>query len=184
MNRAGGERQILLLLSVCFLLGGIAGCLLEETFPADAVTDHFLAVAVQGYHTPSLWREIVSLLKWPVLAIILAHVPLTGVTIPALFALRGTILSYGISAFVVGNGLEGGLASGALFGPICLLSLPLFFLLGAEALMRQIGAEAPPRKKWIAAAGLCALLLLFCCMIDRHVTPVFLSALLMTVTVS
>ena len=163
----------LALLSVSFLVGAVLGTLAEGLLPADGLVTAFLSSAPSP---PSLWRELWVLLRWPLLALLAGTLPFTGVVLPGLFFLRGFLLSCGIAALTVGNGGAGWLAGLALFLPVCLLTLPPFFLLGVEGLLRKV-EERPKGRRLLLLAGSVPPLLL-CALADGKLTPALLGALL------
>lgn len=166
----------LLLLSVSFLLGGVLGCLAEEALPADAYIQGFFRAAAQGTVQPALWRELWVVCRWPALALAAGALPLVGVTMPALFLIRGFFLSYGISALVTMGGAVGGLCSGVLFGPACVLTVPVLFVLGMEGLMRKVSDERPKGAFWRVAVSLPVLGV--CVLLDQHVVPQLMTYIL------
>ena len=84
---------VLLLLSAAFLFGAIMGCLLEGKLPASPYMASFWGQATQGTILPPLWRELWLVFRWPIAVVVLAMLPLAGVTLPILFFLRGLFLS-------------------------------------------------------------------------------------------
>ena len=163
----------LALLSVSFLAGAVLGTLAEGLWTADEAVTAFLSSAPPD---PTLWRELWVLLRWPLLALLAGALPFTGVLLPGLFCLRGFLLSYGIAALTAGNGGAGWLAGLALFLPACLLTLPPFFLLGVEGLLRKV-EDRPKGRRLLLLAGSVPPLLL-CALADRKLAPALLKAFL------
>ena len=163
----------LALLSVSFLTGAVVGTLAEGQWTSDGTVTAFLSSAQPP---PALWREAWTLLRWPLLALLAGTLPFTGVVLPGLFCLRGFLLSYGIAALTAGNGGAGWLAGLALFLPACLLTLPPFFLLGVEGLLRKV-EERPKGRRLLLLAGSAPPLLL-CALADGKLTPALLGAFL------
>lgn len=167
---------VLVILSFSFLLGGIVGCLTEGNAPADEVIEGFLREATTAIERPALWREIWCLGRWPFLVLLFNKLPWVGLTIPALFFLRGLIISYGITAFVSGNGLAGWFGGVALLGTVCMMSVPVFFLMGTECLLRKVdGERSSPLLRLMAY---CTVSLALCGLLDRLVTPCLLPTFL------
>ena len=163
----------LALLSVSFLAGAVLGTLAEGQWTLDGTVTAFLSSALSP---PTIWREAWTLLRWPLLALLAGTLPFTGVVLPGLFCLRGFLLSYGIAALTAGNGGAGWLAGLALFLPACLLTLPPFFLLGVEGLLRK--AEERPRGRRLLLLAGSAPPLLLCALADGKLTPALLGAFL------
>lgn len=163
----------LALLSVSFLVGAVLGTLAEELWLADGTVTAFLSSAPSP---PALRREAWTLLRWPMLVLLAGALPFTGIVLPGLFFLRGFLLSWGIAALTAGNGGAGWLAGLALFLPACLLTLPPFFLLGVEGLLRKV-EERPRGRRLLLLAGSAPPLLL-CALADWKLAPVLLSAFL------
>ena len=117
----------------------------------------------------------------PVAVILLSQLPLAGVTIPVVFFLRGFFLSYGIVALMEGMGLSGVLCAGVVFGPTCLLAVPVLFVLGTTGLLRK--AESQPKgipffRRMVASL----LVLALCVFLDQAVVPKLLGILLKALT--
>ena len=169
----------MLLLSACFLTGGVLGCLAENLWLTGAPAADFLAdVAVGGVTAPALWREVWGLLRWPAFALAAASLPLVGLTMPVLFCLRGFFLSCGISAFMTVGGRTEELAGALLYGPTCLLALPVFFIAGVKGL-RSGTKEIHIREAAFSISAIC-----LCVMLDCQVTPILLSAILKLTAIS
>ena len=160
----------LLLVSVGFLLGGIFGGLAAGKLPAETYIQQFLQTAAQETMKPSLWRELWVVFRWPGAVIVLSLLPLVGLTIPLLFFLRAFLLSYGIVSLTVGTGLSGILCAGLLFGPTCLLTVPVLFVLGTEGLLRK-AEETGSRRQTVFRAALCLLALCLCVFLDQVLVP-------------
>lgn len=172
---------VLLILSVGFLVGGVLGCLLEKLTDIMLCGQFSLQQAAQMSIAPSLWREVWIVFRWPVAVILLSQLPLAGVTIPVVFFLRGFFLSYGIVALMEGMGLSGVLCAGVVFGPTCLLAVPVLFVLGTTGLLRK--AESQPKgipffRRMVASL----LVLALCVFLDQAVVPKLLGILLKALT--
>lgn len=165
---------VLMILSISFLLGGILGCLLEGSLSAEPYIRQFLEQSAQSAVAPSLWRELWTVFRWPVAVMVLGLLPLTGLTVPVLFFLRGFFLSYGIVALMEGLGGTGLLWASIVFGPTCLLAVPAFFVLGTAELLRKTAG----RRRPIRFTVFCLPALIVCVCLDRAVAPRLLHFLL------
>lgn len=179
-ERLEGEslRPVLILLAVSFLLGGVAGCLMNGAISSAETAETFLTSAAHRASVPNLWRELWVLMRWPAAALVVRILPMPGAVMSILFFLRGFLLSYGISAFALLRDAEGWVASVALFGPICLLAVPVFFLAGTEGLLHKVEKRKAP--VWSAVLSVPALLV--CAVFDTHITPPLLSVLLRAIS--
>lgn len=167
----------LLLLSVGFLLGGLLGIWAERQLPMDENLVRFLADTAQNPMEPSLLYELFVVLRWPFFVLILSFFPFVGLTMPALFCIRGFLLSYGIAAVTANVGFSGTFCAILLFGPICFLTVPVLFILGTEALMRK--ADEKPQKWAVSMKVLgCVPPLILCIILDCSVTPMLLTRFL------
>ena len=168
-----GDNLKLLLLSLCFLAGGVLGCLAAGHWPVSRTAGDFLSEVMKDTVAgPALSRELWVLLRWPVLALAAASLPLTGLTMPALFFLRGFFLSCGISAFETLSSGAGRLSGIVIYGPSCFLALPVFFLLGVDGLRTEDKWKAVRRTAFSISA------LFLCGILDCRVAPVLLTVLL------
>lgn len=167
---AKNRDMALLLVSVGFLLGGIFGGLAEGKLPAETYIQEFLQAAAQETIQPDLWRELWVVFRWPGAVVILSLLPWVGLTIPLLFFLRGFLLSYGIVSLTAGSGLSGILYAGLLFGPVCLLTVPVLFVLGTEGLLRKAEEPRDPRQT-VLRVVLCLLALGLCVILDQVLVP-------------
>ena len=173
MKQGRQEAFILLLLSACFLAGGILGCLAESRWIISAPAAEYAAEAVaDGVTAPALWRELWVLLRWPAFALAAASLPLAGLTMPVLFFLRGFFLSIGISTFMMIGGPAEGLTGALIYGPTCLLALPVFFVAGVKGLRKE-SEKIQLRTITVSFSALC-----LCAMLDCRVTPNLLSVIL------
>lgn len=161
---------VLLLLSVFFLAGGVLGYIVEGKFSAGGYIRQFLAQATQNTLAPSLSRVLWSVFRWPVAAVVLSLLPMAGLTVPALFLLRGFFLSYGIVTLIEGMGAAGILWSGIVFGPTCLLAVPTFFVLGTAGLLRKAAVQGP-NGKLMRRVVICVPVLLLCVCLDQMAAP-------------
>ena len=166
---------VLLLLSAAFLFGAIMGCLLEGKLPASPYIASFWSHATQGTILPPLWRELWLVFRWPIAVVVLAMLPLAGVTLPILFFLRGLFLSYGLVALIGSTSGAEILCTMVILGPTCLLTIPILFVLGTAGLLRS--TESSPSSR-IRRALCCVSGLVLCVFLDQAVVPQLLTVLL------
>ena len=171
-TRQKGERGhrtiVLFLISAAFLLGGILGYWTESSWSAETYIRGFLETARNRTIGPSPWKEIWTVFRWPAAILLLRFLPITGISVPMLLCLRGFILSYSISAFVQ----EEVVTAVLLFGPTCILTLPVLFLFATEVLLQKAG-EHSERKPGVFLA--CLLALCLCIVIQMAIVPGLLS---------
>ena len=174
---------VLLILSVAFLAGGILGYFLEgNLFRPDTMTS-FFQQASQSAIVPSLWREIWVVFRWPLAALVLSLLPLAGISVPALFFLRGLLLSCGIVSLIEGTSGSGLLCAGIVFGPTCLFAVPALFILGTAGLLQK-AADTPKRGVFFRRTMICLLILILCVFLDQHAVPNLLHFVLQAFAVS
>lgn len=136
-----GRLSVVLCLTICFVAGVLAGCLFAGLLGAESLLR--LSEYLDGYFglmrgdsvsPPSPLSTVWELCRWPLLVFVLGFTGLGAVGIPAMFLLRGFLLSYSISVFVRLFGLSGLAAAAAVFGVSGVFVLPAFFVLGSDAL--------------------------------------------------
>lgn len=170
---ADRDRDIaLLLVSLGFLLGTVAGYLLVGALESEVWSARFLGTADLAPAT--LRQESWAVLRWPVAVVLLSLLPLAGLTIPVLFFLRGLFLSHAVAALCAADGSVGPLSAVVLLGPTGLLAIPAFFVLGTFGLLRQVD---PGRRGLIPAAIGCTAAFALCIFMDRTVVPTLLERL-------
>ena len=131
----------LAVISVSFLVGGLAGCLMS-TFVGGAgqeslraYLEGFLSTAQSGgTAVPALAVQLWDILRWPGLALLLGFTALGVLGLPLLFAVRGFLLAFSIAAFVQMFGSAGCLLAFLVFGVSGGLSIPALFVLGVQSL--------------------------------------------------
>lgn len=171
------QNGLLLLLAAGFLSGALLGGFFAGRISFEPYITEFLQDMMQISGGPALWRELWSCLRWPVAVWLLGSLPWAGLTMPTLFFLRGALLSCGIGAVAAGRGPEGILWAGILFGPTCVLTVPVMFVLGTDRLLRR-AAPSAARRYAPLRLGLCAAALAACVLVDQKAVPPVLSALL------
>lgn len=165
---------ILWILTLSFLLGAVLGGILAGKLGAEGYALRFLKDSMEGIVKPSFWREAWITLRWPVGVLLLRILPCSILTIPGLFFLRGFFLSYGITALSLGLGAIGTLCAALVYGALCLLTVPVMFVLGTAGLA---GKES---RSWLSPeqAGLCLGALALSILLGQTVVPLALSCFL------
>lgn len=89
---------------------------------------------------PTLWRTLWVVLRWPGAVLLLGCLPRAALTVPVLVFWRGVALSCGVASLILGQAPAW--CVGLLFGPSCLLTLPVLFVL-AEGVLCQGNRQSP-----------------------------------------
>ena len=174
--RRKGRDTVLLFLVAAFLIGAAAGCALAGNAAPDNL-ETLLRQVLEAKTKPSLWRELWAVFRWPMAAMILGFLPLAGLTLPGVFFLRGACLGYAVQAVAGGVTSHGFLWAGVLFGPTCLLAVPVFFALGCIGLW-PAAAQTPRRIKLLLGGAVCCVPLILCVFLDQTVVQNLLDILL------
>jgi len=98
-------------------------------------------------------------------------------TLPGVFFLRGMFLGYVVQIVARGVASHGFLWAGVLFGPTCLLAVPIFFVIGYLGLLRA-AAQTPGRAQLLLGSAVCCGPLALCIFLDRTVVLNLLDILL------
>ncbi len=186
------QRTTLALLSIAFLIGGTAGCLLavlSSKASADELSRYladYLALAQGGELPRGLWLLVWDQVKYLLAALILGVTALGIVGLPILFGVRGFFLSFPAACFCRVFGGRGLFPAFVLFGLPALLWAPALFLVGvpgflsAQELMRRSLGEGrggvPLNGAYWCRAGLCVCLVLAAGLLEYWVVPVLLRA--------
>lgn len=127
-------------LLTCFAGSSLLGCVFAASSGDDGTTaissflrSYLSLVSVDSAVVPSAWRILWELCHWSVFALILGFTALGSIAIPALFCVRGFLLSYAIASFYRVFGSAGVPASFALFGGTVFISIPVLFVVGQSA---------------------------------------------------
>ena len=172
-NAEQKERNaVLILLAVSFLVGGLVGCFLGTKLSSSQAVSAFLEAAKQQAIQPALWREIWVIFRWPAAAVLLSVLPQVGLTIPALLFLRGFLLAYGITSLVLNA--SAAWCAFLLFGPTCLLTLPVLFVLAEEALLQKT-RQTRKRFNLTLRTLFCLPVLVLCVFLDQVALPPLLT---------
>ena len=168
----------LIILSACFLAGGLTGCLLAAQVGGageaslNQYLEAFLLAAQEGaVDVPALWAQIWDTLRWPLFALLLGFTALGVLGLPVLFALRGFLLAFSIASFVRAFGGAGWLLASLVFGVGGVLSLPALFVLGVQSIQGRVlwGRDC------LVRCALCLGAVCVCILLERTVVPALLS---------
>ena len=173
------QRDVLLcILAISFLLGTVLGTTVENSITTEPYILRFLQDCTQGGVKASFWREAWTILRWPAGVLVLSILPFSLLTIPTLFFFRSFFLAYGVAAVSGGTGMVGHVCAGLMFGPTCLLTVPVLFVLGTMGLLRKTEKQPIPLEH----GGLCLGALALCILLDQTAVPFTLSCFLRLVS--
>lgn len=188
-----GSAAVLVILSVAFLLGGLTGCLLVNQVGGEGgealadYLDFFLEACSSGAsEKPQLLFCVRDTFRWPLIVLLLGLTPIGLLGIPAVFLVRGFLISFAVSSLFRAIGMTGlGLAF-AVFGISGLISVPSLFVLGVHSFLlagsvtgRLLGEShrtALFERPALLRCGVCAAMLCVCIFIECYVIPVFLES--------
>lgn len=182
----------LAVISLSFLLGGLAGCLMSSFVGGPGqeslrnYLEFFLGSAQSGEMcTPGLALQLRDLLRWPVAALLLGFTALGVLGLPLLFAIRGFLLAFSIAAFVQMFGSAGCLIAFLIFGIGGSFSVSALFVLGAQSLAasRRLASRflgegkepSPYGRAYFLRCGGCAAALCVCLFLERFAVPALVS---------
>ena len=190
---AGGALFPLAAVSLSFGIGALTGMLVAAQVGGggqeslSAYLEHYLAAAQAGSAAPPelsaiLWEG----LRWPLLISILGFTAIGIAGIPVLFAVRGFLLSFAVSSFVLMYGGAGAILAFFAFGFTGMLSIPVLFVLGTQSFsssrelaLRALGGGKGPhprgRAYW-ARSGLCAVVLALSMLLEWWAVPALLGS--------
>ena len=179
----------LAVLSVSFLLGALAGCLMSTFLAGEGLESlrGYLEAFLRGLdggegpEGPALAARLWSTLRWPLLALVLGFTALGVLGLPLLFAVRGFLLAYAVAAFVRAFGGAGCLLAFLVFGVGGALSAPALFVLGVQGLTaacrlagRSFGEDRGPSpygRAYFVRCGGCAAAFCVCLFLERFAVP-------------
>lgn len=152
----------LLMLSICFALGGGVGLLFAVIRTPDTGLEGALRAALELFAqggSVSFPQALWSQLRWPLAAMFLGLTALGVVGIPLLMALRGFLLCFTAGSFAAVLGMDGLLAAWALLGVSGLVGLPALLLAEdvglSGAFCRLNGLSRPDsRTRTVALLGM------------------------------
>lgn len=191
---SSGTTAALLILSVSFLLGGLAGCLFAGQVGGgggevlgDYLEDYLTAVYSSGAARPDALSLLWEIVRWPLFVLALSLTPLGLLGLPVLFLVRGFLLSFSISTFFRMLGLGGLALAFVVFGISGLICVCVLFVLGVQGFLTagalagrllKEGARAPLFDRLtLPRLALCAAALCACGFLEYCVTPVLLESL-------
>lgn len=187
-------RGILLFLALAFVLGGFAGCLFAGSVSGTgtlAVSGHieeFMAgIRVDNLSPPGLLAASWSVLRWPVLMILLSMTSAGLIGIPLLFFARGFLFAFCVASFVLVLGSGGVLFALLLLGVESLLTISALFVLGIHSLTMASWSGEERKKRgglqsfWQEPAlalrhAICLAVFLFCIFWEMFLGPLLLSS--------
>jgi len=187
-----GLTSVLVILSICFFLGGLFGIILAANVAGDGSDSlslyltHFVDVAGTGeIRIPALLSLLWEVFRWPLLTLLLGFTAIGVIGIPVLFAARGFFLAFSIATFVRVFGAAGDLLAFLLFGVTGLISLPVLFVLGTQGMGAAAGLaggvvrgeRAAPRydSAYLLRVVCCMFALCVCVLIEYLAVPALLS---------
>lgn len=154
------ESRALYLLSGCFLVGSLLGCLLsvracEGEEALLTYLKQYLTAAKAGVtDAPGVLTVLWDVFRYPLACMLLSFVPAGRWMIPSIMAVRGFFLSFAVSAFVRLFGSNGLLVAAGAFLPSALVVIPCMILWGIRCLC---AADQPPTVQTVLPlCGICA----------------------------
>ncbi len=179
------ELTRLVILGTCFMAGALGGFLFSdwsgdtpELF--DHLYQYFQATGIGGSVEPSLWSSIWDLTRWPLAAFLLGSTALGAFGIPVLLGMRSFLLSYAAAMLVRLFGLPGMAVSLAAFGVTALVSIPVLFVVAADAFRQSLGRLSGERSlAWsqrTQTLSPCAGLLVLAVALQQTLMPALLTA--------
>lgn len=191
---SSGSTAALLILSISFFLGGLAGCLLAKQVGgggSDALSSYLEGYLSVVYSSGAARPEALSLfweiVRWPLLAVALSLTPLGLLGLPVLFLVRGFLLSFAIASFFHVLGVFGLAFAFVVFGITGLICVPVLFILGVQGFLTagaMIGRLMGEGKRLplfdhmtLLRCCVCAAVLCVCGFIEYCVVPVLLGSL-------
>lgn len=187
------ETAVLLFMSMCFLVGSVIGCLMSGiiSMQSGAVlldyVQEYIAVFARADVRPAFASVVLETIRFPFIALVLSFTALGVLGLPLLFAVRGFMLSFAISAFYRLFGAVGYAPALVLFGLSAVIWLPALFHLGVQGMLasysllrRAVGEWRHPLPYdygYLVRIGACAAALAACIALEHLVVPVLLQAI-------
>lgn len=182
---SSGAVAVLVLLSIFFFLGALAGCLLagqaEDGALGQYLESYLSGIQSGGAYRPRLAALLWSLARWPLLILALSFTPFGLPGIPVAFLFRGFLLSFAVSSFFCVYGYAGLALAFLVFGVSGLFGVTVLFLLGIPGCLRSAALagrllgerNAAPlfSRKDLPQCVLCALGLLVCGVLEYFALP-------------
>lgn len=182
----------LMILSACFLLGGILGAafggLMSEASAQElaAYLNTYLTLARDGGIPVEFWGVAWEQFRLLLAVSLLGLTALGGVGIPVLFGVRGFLFAFSVAGLCRVFGTAGLVPGLFLFGLPAFLWAPVLFLAGAQCvnsawvLLRRLRLESreplPFTSAYWGRLGLCGAALMVCVMLEYLAAPVLLAA--------
>lgn len=182
----------LMMLSACFLLGGILGAafggLMSEASAQElaAYLNTYLTLARDGGIPVEFWGVAWEQFRLLLAVILLGLTALGVVGIPVLFGVRGFLFAFSVAGLCRVFGKAGLVPGLFLFGLPAFLWAPVLFLAGAQCvnsawvLLRRLRLESreplPFTSAYWGRLGLCGAALMVCVMLEYLAAPVLLAA--------
>lgn len=184
------QGRALVVLSIAFLMGGMAGCVLAALSGGAGAEElsrylvDYLTLTQDGQLSRSLWPVLWGQVRYLMAALLLGLTALGLAGFPLLFGVRGFFVSFPAACFCRVFGARGLFPAFILFGLPALLWAPALFLLGvsgflsAQQLLRRALGEGrgglPLNGAYWCRAGLCVGLALAAGFLEYWVVPVLL----------
>lgn len=184
------QGRALAVLSITFLMGGMAGCILAALSGGAGAEElsrylvDYMTLTQGGQLSRSLWPVLWGQGKYLLAALLLGLTALGLAGFPVLLGVRGFFLSFPAACFCRVFGKRGLFPAFILFGLPALLWAPALFLMGvsgflsAQQLLRRALGEGrgalPLNGAYWCRAGLCAGLTLAAGLLEYWVVPVLL----------
>ena len=134
----------LIIMSIVFFAGGVAGCIFSHRANAEGQTalsgylDGFLRAILSGELIKpafiSLWWKAI---RWPLFAFFLGLTPVGLVGIPILVLMRSFLLSFSVASFFEILGAKGLLFAFSALGITGLAYIPILFLCGIRGFLNS-----------------------------------------------
>ncbi len=189
-----GATPALAVTAICFLLGGVAGCVLCANVGGggseslSAYMQGLLAVAKTDGVTPPLLLPLLwEVLRWPLLTVVLGFTAFGVIGIPILFSVRGFLLSFAIASFTRMLGGTGSMLAVVVFGISGLISIPALFALGVQGFASarglagrawgESGRSSPVGRAYFLRCGVCAGAFCVCVLLEYLAVPGLLSGM-------
>lgn len=191
---SSGGTAVLVILSVAFFVGSLAGCVLVNRVGGNGEValeeflEGYLSVANAGDLTrPNALTLVWETIRWPLFIVLLSVTPLGLFAIPVLFLVRGFLLSFSISSFFRVLGASGIALAFVLFGVTGVLYVPVLFILGVQGFLMsgvmtgRLMGEGRKRslldRTVLLRCGICAAVLGGCCLLEYHLVPLLMEPL-------
>ena len=137
---AFGRLSALIFLTLCFGVGLAAGCCFASYLGSEAgghlssyLNGYFSLIREDEVVRASFFAVLWEVLRWPLAAGVLGLTAFGTLAVPGIFLIRGFLLSYTVSVFLLLFGSEGLPLALAVFGISSILSVTGLFVVGVDA---------------------------------------------------